>query len=183
MPTPSTLDTNDRVLGTTTPFVRYAALLRRQNPGAGWNPSRPRRVQRPPKDSGLQASRELGIWAKLSQAEHILQRWPRCSFWELGLSKAKHVLQRWPRCSFWELGLSKAEHILQRWPRCSFWELGLRKAEHIYCREAHFSRQPEQMCVQRQFSYIYIHIKLYDSKEKLEKSATFILQTALSVQQ
>ena len=162
MPTPSTLDTNDRVLGTTTPFVRYAALLRRQNPGAGWNPSRPRRVQRPPKDSGLQASRELGIWAKLSQAEHILQRWPRCSFWELGLSKAKHVLQRWPRCSFWELGLSKAEHI--------------------YCREAHFSRQPEQMCVQRQFSYIYIytHQTLRQQGETGEVSNIYLADCTLS---
>ena len=54
-------------------------------------------------------------------------------------------------------------------------------AEHIYCRDACFCGQQEQACGQQQSSYR--DTKLYGNREELKKTATFILQTGLSVSQ
>ena len=50
---------------------------------------------------------------------------------------------------------------------------------NIYCRDARFFRQQEQNNVWP--TAVRLLIKLYGSKEELEKTATFILQTGLSV--
>ena len=52
-------------------------------------------------------------------------------------------------------------------------------SKHIYCRDARFCRQHEQNNVWP--TAVQLHTKLYGSKEELEKTATVILQTGLSV--
>ena len=45
----------------------------------------------------------------------------------------------------------------------------------------HFWRQQDTTCGQQQSMHAAITYQLYGSKEELEKTATFILQTELSV--
>ena len=55
------------------------------------------------------------------------------------------------------------------------------KQRNMYCRYAHFRQAAGQRVRPAVVHAAIIHTKLHDSKEELEKTATFILQTGLSV--